>query len=559
MALLASLMALALAAQAPLERIEAHLVLKDPAGALQLVDAQLAEQPNDPTLVRAQMRALAMEGDSRPLLRRWQSLPTELAQESDMVELVSWTLLREGCASPVVSIRLAALKAAASTRDIWAGPLLVEAMGDSNDQVRAAAAQLALQASTGPVRASLLHLLAYEKRPEVWMTAAQVAGMMQLRAALPYLEQRIADGRAAARERAVAIQSLVRMKDRVDRAELERCAKSPRAGLRQLACSLMATLAAKEDASVIEPLLSDPVPDVRATALTALGLASDLKASQVEPMAQDPDPIVAITAGWWLLLHNHPDGAATLRQWTNHSEPGCRRLAAAAVAHAGTAGLSLAKELLDHAEPAVRLQAARTLLHHRTHLTHAIPALAQLLTDSSTRWAWDEGAHPLFRPVAPAETVATQIEPGFLERSDARVRLELWQDLAQLDHPDALTWVRQVLVSRDPSLTAQALEILMEEEPRALDTIKPLLSDPEPRVRMVAALLCALLARDPTVIPILQELFPKSPRPLQLAALEAMAVLGEPDALAFLKERLHDPSQLTRLMAASATMRCLNQ
>jgi hypothetical protein len=175
------------------------------------------------------------------------------------------------------------------------------------------------------------------------------------------------------------------------------------------------------------------------------------------------------------------------------------------------------------------------------------------------RWGVDETAHPLFHPIAPAESLSVPREPGFLDRNDAEVRLDLWQELAQLDHPDALTWVRQVLVSRDPALTAHALEILMEEEPQPLDTIRPLLTDPDSRVRTISALLCAFLSRDPSVLPVLQASYAKAPRPLQLATLEAMALLADPSALAFLRTQLLDPSQLTRLVAASATMRCMNQ
>jgi HEAT repeat protein len=543
-----------------LQRIEAHLVLGDAEGALQELDAALVASPGDSALVQAQLRALALAGDSRRLLQRWQALPQKLAHEPAVLEQLGWTLLREGAASNVALMRVAALRAAATTRDVWAAPLLVEAMSDSNDQVRALAARLSLMVSTAPVREALVLLLAREKRLEVWMTAAQAVGMMRLKAAEPYLEQRIANPSTSAHERAIAIEAIVRMRDRADRQELERCLSSPRAGLRLLACGIVAAMEAREEAQLLELLLQDPSAEVRAAALTAMGLVEHrLPLDQVQRLAADTDPMVAITAGWYLLINGYAEAKPLLIQWASHPEASWRRLAAAAIARGGVAGLPLAQQLLSTNDPVVSLQLARTLLHHRTSVPAAADTIARVLDDPSRRWAVDVAAHPLFHPIVPAELVAARNQPLALDRGDAEVRLQLWRELAHVDHPEATLWVRRYLAAREPALTALALEILLEEEPEPLDAIRPLLSDPDQRVRTISALLCAYIARDPSVLPLLQASYATSPRPIQLAILEAMTLLGDPSSLPFLLGLFTDASPLTRVIAASSTLRCLNQ
>jgi len=75
---------------------------------------------------------------------------------------------------------------------------------------------------------------------------------------------------------------------------------------------------------------------------------------------------------------------------------------------------------------------------------------------------------------------------------------------------------------------------------------------------MEAALLLALISHDPDVLKILEEGYKKADRELKERILEGMGSIGSSESIPFLVQELLSQHAVTRLIAASSLLHCLN-
>jgi HEAT repeat protein len=96
--------------------------------------------------------------------------------------------------------------------------------------------------------------------------------------------------------------------------------------------------------------------------------------------------------------------------------------------------------------------------------------------------------------------------------------------------------------------------LLTEGDENAVRIVTALLEHPTPKVQLQAALLLALWNQDPKSIKVLQERYTTSDFNTKMQILEALGRLGDKSTLPFLNERLYEPSQTLRVVAACAIL-----
>jgi HEAT repeat protein len=182
-------------------------------------------------------------------------------------------VLNKGENSPQPFVQLSSLLGASATRDAKAVPLLLKEMRGSNAWLRAVAVRLAASYGDAPLQDELLRLLKQEKVWYVRLEVIRAVGQLSLTRSKTLLKEIIAHPRTLAEERAEAMIALVGMYENVEVEDFHKLVKSSRAGLRQLACEIVAYLDLKERTGEIISLLDDTSFEVRLSPSTVWGFA----------------------------------------------------------------------------------------------------------------------------------------------------------------------------------------------------------------------------------------------------------------------------------------------
>jgi HEAT repeat protein len=338
--------------------------------------------------------------------------------------------------------------------------------------------------------------------------------------------------------------------------------QSNRAGLRQLACRLVAHLDLNDELINMTPLLCDPVPDIRIEALNTFALLGrPVPPAEMEQRLQDPCPEVAITAAWADLRQGGSGGRLVLEKWIDSSQPEWRRLASAALSIAGPKAVSIMlSRIKASTDPFVRINLAMGLIGQRAHVPLACEQLYTALMEQKTElWMWDQRANPLMRSLSPSRLHHIEEIPHYPYVIDQLVRLDLLTVLSMMGHPKAQTAVKTFLRNETWGVTGAAAATLLEEgDEQALEQVRGLLTDKEEKVRVQAALILAFLGNDPEAAKVLHEAYSTVDREMKVQILEALAQVGDPKSLPFLIDVLKEPFQLLRVVAASALIQSLH-
>ena len=483
-----------------------------------------------------------------------------------MLEVLAWGVLNKGESSAQLNIRLNSMLGAAFTRDAKAIPMLLEQMRSSNALIRSIAVKLATTFADAPLKDEIARLLKEEKVWYVRLDVIQAAGMLRMHASKPDLKEIIGNPRTLAEEKAAAIVALVSMYDNIDREELFGLVKSDRAGLRQLAAEVIAHLNMREELDLLLPLLRDTSPDVRISALNALALLRVQKIGKsavpeiIEPNLIDPAPEVAITAAYVLILHNEKEGSRCLNKWLQSENAEWRRLASAALSVSGRYGLKLAlREIKENPDPYVKANLALGLIGQRIQVKMSCDIIHRVFEqEKNTLWMWDNRSNPLFRSLAPSRIKHIDLIPHYPAVVDQLVRLDLLSVLSIMRYPKAQAAVKGFLQTRTWGVTgAAAATLLQEGDEEGLTAVRELLTDPDEKIRVQAALILAIVGSDPSAVKILQEAYFRVDREMKVHILEALAHIGDPSSIPFLVEILKEPFQVLRVVAASALIQCL--
>ncbi len=497
----------------------------------------------------------------------WKRKQDTLDQRA-VAEWLAWGVLGKGQESALPMIRLYSLLGAAFTHDARALPGLLKELRGTNAFLRSFAAKLCANYGDEPLRKELLRLL---KEETVWFVRNDVIralGVLRVKEAKPKMREIIAKQSTLIEEKASAILALVGMYDAVSKEELSELLSANRAGLRRLGSELIAHFNCKDEVDRLIPLLSDDSPDVRISAMSTLGLLriDTLNGrpvlSYIQKNLENTNPSIAITAGWLATVLGYQEGKQVLVKWIRQDVPGFKRLAAAALGATGIFGYSLASQLLgEEKDLYVRVNLALSLIRQRKDVSVAADALFTAFSDpEEPLWMWEEGECSLFRSLAPSDIGYIEPIPRYPQVVDQLTRLELLSYLSVIKHPKALDAVKGFLRNRDWGVTGVAATTLLQEGgDEALALVEKLLTDPEEKIRIQAALILAMFGNDPKATKVLMDSYAKADRDMKIYILEALGHIKDPEVAPFLIEVLKEPFQSIRVVAASALIQYLYQ
>lgn len=548
------------------KRVHAHMVLGDFSSACSEAYSGLQAYPDSKILRPAYIRALAKAGDEKVLMSNWRQYINKFPEEScnrDMLECLAWAVLENGSASSSPAIRAIALLGAYFSQDAKGVTLLRQGLKDKNSYLRAAALKLSSNMADASLQDEVLRLFKTEKVWHVRLEAIKAIGQLSLDVARDDLTAIVASQKSSAEEKTAAIEALVAMSDEIERSQIERLIQSNRAGLRLLACELIAYFEQQQDADLLLPLLRDHHAQVRAKALEVIGqlrikLIKGLSpADLAAECIKDPDAQVGVMAAWVMMLNDPLQGNVAFEPFLYHPSGEVRHNAAAALAATGKYGLSLALKTFNASnDPYVRMNIAMGLIGQRQQTMEACQCLYEALNQQKERWIWNEDG--FFRVLLPSTLKHDEAIPNYPEAVNQLVRLNILEILAILHYPQAQQAVKSFLKERSWGLSGMASALLLTEgDENAVDLVKGLLQDSEHKVRIQAAIILALWGKGDEAISVLQAAYATADKDLKEQILEGIGRAGSVSSLPFLAEKLQEPYQSLRIIAAAALLECL--
>jgi HEAT repeat protein len=550
--------------------VQAHLLIDDANSAFVEAERLALDYPQSREALSALVRALAALGEEEKALDTWHQISARhpnVLHDRGLLEDLGWGVLKKGISSSQYGVRLGALIGSYLTHDVRAVPIFLRMLRDSNAVIRSVAVQMASGYGDAALKDEILRMLSEEK---VWMVRLEViraTGQLRMKAAAPVLQAVVTSERSMLEERHVAIQSLIEISDRADPAEISRLASSNRAGLRHLAVAIALHFKVKEAKGEVLRLLSDTHSDVRIAALNAVGLLYREWMTPRElidvltPRLQDTDPMVAITAAWAVMLIDPARGEPALARWLEDPMGEHRRMAAAALAATGDKGVALAvKTLRESSDPYVRANVALGLIGQRHEIAACADCIVQFLASEKRMWMWDNRPNPLFQALAPSQVRHVDQIPNYPEAIDMMTRLNLVSLLAMIEDPRAIDALKSFLQTKKWGITGVAAATLLQEgDDTALEIVRQLLDDPNPKVRLQACLVLAMYGKDESVLQQLQNAYAGADFEVKLYILEALGQIGSPDGHSFLISVLREPFPLLRVAAAAALIQSVNR
>jgi HEAT repeat protein len=195
------------------------------------------------------------------------------------------------------------------------------------------------------------------------------------------------------------------------------------------------------------------------------------------------------------------------------------------------------------------------LLGQRIETEAACSALFEGLTEEKKRWMWIEDE---FHTLAPSKLKYDETIPNYPEEVNQLVRLEVLSVLAIFKYPKAQEAIKRFLQERTWGVSGLASALLLTEgDESSIELVQELLKDPQPKVRIQAALILALWGEGENALSVLQEAYATADRDLKERILEGVGRIGSLNSIAFLVEKLGEPYQNLRVIAASALLQCL--
>jgi HEAT repeat protein len=551
-------------------RVQAHLLIEDTQSALKEAQSLVVQYPESISAQKMLVEALAAGGMEEMALNLWNNISRanpQLLDDRHLLEELSWGVLRKGIQSTQYGVRLAAMIGAFLTRDVRAVPILLRMMRDSNAVIRSIACQMASAYHDAPLKDEIQRLI-HEER--VWMVRLEVikaAGALKMKELAGPLQALVQSEKTTLEERQVAITALLEMYDDVSTPEFLALARSNRAGLRHLACSVATHFQLDGVKEEIVRLTQDTHPAVRIAALNAFGLHYRKKTSPEEAkeilvsLMADSDPAVAITACWAAFLAPVAGADEAMERWLNNPLAENRRLAAASLAALGERGVPLATKALQESNDAyVRANVALGLLGQREHVPQCCDCLYTFLESEKRMWMMDGRPNPLFQVLAPSQVRHKDQVPNYPEAIDQMTRLNLVSLLALVEDPRALPALKTFLGKKSWGISGVAAATLIQEgDETALEVVRQLVNDSEPNVRLQACLVLAMLGKDETVLRELQGAYAGADHEKKLHILEAVGKVGHVESFGFLVGVLREPFPILRVAAAAALIQSLNR
>jgi HEAT repeat protein len=551
----------------PAERIYAHILIHDYATACEEAIQLLKANPRSETLWAAYIKALAKNGDEKGMNAAWMhyiSLCPHDSENREILEAMAWGVIEQASLSSSPIIRTFAVMGAYFGQDAKGVKIILKSLRDSNNFLRAITLELASRMKDAIIQDEVLRMLRKESVWNVRMEAVKAAGMMKITDAKEDLIAILSDEKNTAEEKSAAIKSLVTIIDTAQSKDVANLATSNRAGLRLLACQLVEFFDLKRDIALIMPLLSDTHSEVRAAAIKVLGVLRirDFRGRSIKDLISESlnqqQPNVGISAAWLLTLNDPSAGQEAFYKWLNHDQACVRHLASAALAATGKFGFPLTLTAFrEHNDPYVKMNLALTMISQRKNCDEACDALYRGLTTLKERWMWDEDENFKILTTSTLKFDEGAV-PNYPDVINQNTRLEILNILAIMKYPKALDAAKSFLRGRSWGISGQASALLLTEgDESALEIVEHLMNDCDQQIKVQAAFVLSLWGKGESAISILENSYKEADRELKERILEAIGNIGSRSSIPFLVDKMREPSQMLRIIAASALLNCL--
>ncbi|MGA8163447.1 MAG: HEAT repeat domain-containing protein [Waddliaceae bacterium] len=542
------------------------MTLRDYETACQEARTLLAHHPSSEPLWEAYIQALAKSGEEKRMVQAWDRYVGKFPQQASnrrLLEVMAWGVIEKGAVSSSPVIRLCSMLAAALGEDAKGVDILRQHVEDPNAIIRAATLELVSHFRDFSLQEAVLERFKKEKHFQVRLEVIKAMGKMNITEAQAPLARLVASGKASAEEKAAAIESLVYLLENPKKGEVDQLAKSARAGLRELACEVVAHSGETDHLDMVIPLLRDHSAQVRCAALQVLGLLQikEWKKQKIEDLISklidDPHHHVAITAAWVLTLHDPNQGQAAMRKWLHHRDREVRLLASGALASLGKYADPLIQEVFDKTEDSYqKMNLALGLIGQGVKCQEACRSLYCCFVEEKDRWMWERQG--LFRFITPCYGRQQDFLAHHPEVMNQLTRLDILNVLAILGDSHAQPAIKHFLKERDWRVSGLAVALLLTEgDETALALVEGLLDDLEEKTRVQAAGILALWGRGERAIQILQDAYTDADRELKERILEGIGHIGARSSIPFLTEQLKESYQSLRIIAAASLLKCL--
>lgn len=552
-----------------LRRVQSHLIIKDYPSAFEEAQEAMRLYPHSELIHESYIKTLAAIGDEKQMLAAWNNYTASFPDKKnnrELIEEMCWGVLHKASSSSSLATRLMSLLGAFFSQDSRGITMLKQGLNDPNSAIRSVAVLLSGHLRDAKLIEEIKRLYTKETVWNVRKEIIPAVGKMKIRELSTDLENLIASDRTLAEEKALAIAALVSLyeEDQMKRESIQKLAQSDRAGLRLLACKVIAHFRLARDTDLAAQLANDNHPEVRMTALQTLGLIRPTDPQyQVVQIAKshlnDAEPKVGIAAAWLLTLYSPHEGQRNFEMLLNHMDQSVRILAAAALAHTGRYGVSsYVNNIRIIEDPYVQLNLALGMIGQQIQTDLAGQILDYVLSSQPDKWIWYEEG--IFKAVAPKNVKKGGSDAiSDTEMDNQLVRLEILNTLSMISPQMALEAIRKYLMVRPWGVSGAAAGVLlMEGDEAAVDSVQQLLKDKNSKLRIQAALMLSLWSRDEKAIGVLEESYWNVENDLKGKILEGIGRIGSMKSVPFLMEVLEEPSQHLRIIGATVLIQCLN-
>lgn len=546
--------------------IHAHLRIKDFQSAQQEALEALNLLPHSKPLWEAYIKVLAKQGNEKEMVSTWKSYVEVFPEEKknrDLIEILAWGVIDHASQSSSPIIRVMSLLSAFLSQDAKGIEIFLRYFRDPNSAIRGIAAQLSSNLRDAVIQDEIYRLFKQETVWDVRLEAIRSIGSMKMRKAHDELMALLQDPKTTAEETAAIIEALIEIWERPNRQGVAALIQGNRAGLRLLGCQVIAHFEMKDDIDLLVPLIDDHHAEVRKNALWVLGYLriKELNGIPIEKIAQkklsDIDPLVGVKAAWLITLNDPLNGQKAFVKWFDHQNKDVQVMAAAHLSASGRYAFPLILEQFKNSKnPYVRMNLALGLLGQRSEIQSACQALYEGLGNLKEKWTWDEKSK--VRALIPSKIKHKDDLMNSPEAIDQLTRLEILNILAVMKFPQAQQAIKTFLQQKTWGITATATATLLTEgDEEALGLVHQLMNDPEMNIRVQAALIFAMWGGGEVALGTLEKAYFEVDREMKEHILEGIAKISSPLSIPFLLDRLQEPNQSLRVMAAAGLVLCL--